>query len=115
MSVASPFGHAHLTLLVLEKSVTKNLDVQYEQGQSAGVAASDSSDKSKEKSDQKVHDLTFLHNCKHAQMRLNSSLFLIFISFFQTLRRLAQNREAARKSRLRKKVRPVIFAGWNDY
>ncbi|KAK6149057.1 hypothetical protein DH2020_016582 [Rehmannia glutinosa] len=48
---------------------------KFEMGQSAGVAVSDSSDKSKEKpSDQK------------------------------TLRRLAQNREAARKSRLRKKA-----------
>ncbi|KAK4485530.1 hypothetical protein RD792_008172, partial [Penstemon davidsonii] len=48
---------------------------RFEMVQSAGVAASDSSDKSKEKtSDQK------------------------------TLRRLAQNREAARKSRLRKKA-----------
>lgn len=28
---------------------------------------------------------------------------------FQALRRLAQNREAARKSRMRKKVRPVLI------
>lgn len=40
--------------------------------------------------------------------------YVIFFSFLffrpskQTLRRLAQNREAARKSRLRKKVRPRI-------
>lgn len=47
---------------------------RFEQGQLAAIAASDSSDRSKDKTDQK------------------------------TLRRLAQNREAARKSRLRKKA-----------
>ncbi|XP_031277000.1 transcription factor HBP-1b(c38)-like isoform X1 [Pistacia vera] len=54
---------------------TEDKNQRFERGQSMAVAASDSSDKSKEKSgDQK------------------------------TLRRLAQNREAARKSRLRKKA-----------
>ncbi|CAN1781218.1 Transcription factor TGAL1 [Linum perenne] len=50
------------------------LSIQFDRGLSAAVAASDSSDRSKDKLDQK------------------------------TLRRLAQNREAARKSRLRKKA-----------
>lgn len=31
--------------------------------------------------------------------------------YFQTLRRLAQNREAARKSRLRKKVGSLLLSG----
>ncbi|KAJ6408369.1 hypothetical protein OIU84_011642 [Salix udensis] len=54
---------------------TDEKNQRFERGQSAAIAASDSSDKSKEKAgDQK------------------------------TLRRLAQNREAARKSRLRKKA-----------
>lgn len=54
---------------------TDDKNQRHERGQSAAIVASDSSDKSKEKSgDQK------------------------------TLRRLAQNREAARKSRLRKKA-----------
>ncbi|XP_072954037.1 transcription factor TGA2.2-like isoform X3 [Typha angustifolia] len=53
---------------------TEDKNRRFEQGQGATVGASDSYDKSKEKLDQK------------------------------TLRRLAQNREAARKSRLRKKA-----------
>ncbi|XP_057947825.1 transcription factor TGAL1-like isoform X3 [Malania oleifera] len=53
---------------------TDDKNQRYEMGQSTALVVSDSSDKSKEKSDQK------------------------------TLRRLAQNREAARKSRLRKKA-----------
>ncbi|ONK62745.1 uncharacterized protein A4U43_C07F7700 [Asparagus officinalis] len=52
---------------------TDEKNLRFEQGQ-LGIAASDSSDRSKDKTDQK------------------------------TLRRLAQNREAARKSRLRKKA-----------
>ncbi|KAJ4847355.1 Transcription factor tgal1 [Turnera subulata] len=53
---------------------TDEKNQRFDRGQSAGIAASDSSDRSKDKLDQK------------------------------TLRRLAQNREAARKSRLRKKA-----------
>ncbi|KAF9679540.1 hypothetical protein SADUNF_Sadunf06G0025500 [Salix dunnii] len=57
---------------------TDEKNQRFERGQSTAIAASDSSDKSKEKAgDQKVA---------------------------YTLRRLAQNREAARKSRLRKKA-----------
>ncbi|KAJ4720397.1 Transcription factor like [Melia azedarach] len=53
---------------------TDDKNQRFDRGQSTGVVASDSSDRSKDKMDQK------------------------------TLRRLAQNREAARKSRLRKKA-----------
>ncbi|KAI4332958.1 hypothetical protein L6164_017823 [Bauhinia variegata] len=53
---------------------TDDKNQRFDRGQSLNAAASDSSDRSKDKSDQK------------------------------TLRRLAQNREAARKSRLRKKA-----------
>ncbi|XP_065867723.1 transcription factor TGA6-like isoform X1 [Euphorbia lathyris] len=53
---------------------TDEKNQRFDRGQSTGLAASDSSDRSKDKMDQK------------------------------TLRRLAQNREAARKSRLRKKA-----------
>ncbi|KAK4404762.1 TGACG-sequence-specific DNA-binding protein TGA-2.1 [Sesamum angolense] len=64
--------------LILRLMWTQTIEIKrwlFEMGQSAAVAVSDSSDKSKEKTpDQK------------------------------TLRRLAQNREAARKSRLRKKA-----------
>ncbi|KAB1225014.1 Transcription factor HBP-1b(c1) [Morella rubra] len=69
---------------VLETDISTDVDtddknqrahfVQFDRGQSVANVASDSSDRSKDKSDQK------------------------------TLRRLAQNREAARKSRLRKKA-----------
>ncbi|KAB5573013.1 hypothetical protein DKX38_000207 [Salix brachista] len=59
------FGFQHASLLLLD---------EFDGGQSTALMASDSSDRSKDKMDQK------------------------------TLRRLAQNREAARKSRLRKKV-----------
>ncbi|RWV90553.1 hypothetical protein GW17_00047231, partial [Ensete ventricosum] len=59
---------------------------RFEERQLADVAASDSSDKSKDKSDMKV------------------GLIITNYVNLQTLRRLAQNREAARKSRLKKKV-----------
>lgn len=61
----------------------------------------DSSDRSKEKLDQKViTDTFFLRNSLSFQL-----CFLILVNCNQqTVRRLAQNREAARKSRLRKKV-----------
>lgn len=70
-----------LTVVLLEIDyVAKTLDVQYERGQVTAVAASDSSDKSKEKADQKVYDLTpfaWLQTCSND----DEILFKINISF----------------------------------
>ena len=45
----------------------------------------------------------------HKQAFCYYALIFLFLFFIQTLRRLAQNREAARKSRLRKMVRPFLL------
>ena len=77
--------------------------MQYDRGQSTALVASDSSDRTRDKMDQKVKILYV--NCIHCML-----LYLVVVDdrlfdyTSQTLRRLAQNREAARKSRLRKKV-----------
>lgn len=78
------------------------LPLQFDMVQSAaGVAVSDSSDKSKEKSsDQKVVPLVVFR----VLVFLKIIRYNVILYNMQTLRRLAQNREAARKSRLRKKV-----------
>lgn len=77
--------------------------MQIETGQSRAIAASDSSDKSKEKVlDQKVHFSLF--SLRRGELMFLSYFRFAYHHFLQTLRRLAQNREAARKSRLRKKV-----------
>lgn len=70
------------------------------------VAASDSSDRL-DKTDQKVSDT--LYFC-HLIIGIRKSCFdYVLLSIMQTQRRLAQNREAARKSRLRKKVCLMYF------
>jgi hypothetical protein len=78
--------------------------VQFDSGQSlAIIAGSDSSDRSKDKSDQKVMYIQLFTwiICVLIQEGIHD---LLLDCTLQTLRRLAQNREAARKSRLRKKV-----------
>lgn len=93
------------------------LHLQLEMGQSAGLAVSDSSDKSKEKPlDQKVIIIyTFFPNVIGV-IKFTIGLLIPFLWYnnLQTLRRLAQNREAARKSRLRKKVGFGVYINSNS-
>ena len=84
--------------------------MQFDRSQSIANVASDSSDRSKDKSDQKVYVLNYLHGLfMHFQEGIHD---LLLDCTLQTLRRLAQNREAARKSRLRKKVWAYILLHW---
>lgn len=84
--------------------------MQFDRSQSIANVASDSSDRSKDKSDQKVYVLNHLHGLyMHFQEGIHD---LLLDCTLQTLRRLAQNREAARKSRLRKKVWAYILLHW---
>ena len=84
--------------------------MQFDRSQSIANVASDSSDRSKDKSDQKVYALNYLHGLyMHFQEGIHD---LLLDCTLQTLRRLAQNREVARKSRLRKKVWAYILLHW---
>lgn len=77
--------------------------MQFDEGH-LGIGASDSSDRSKSKMDQKVNiDISILQEFFVLLLNRSVMFFLVYCNQ-QTLRRLAQNREAARKSRLRKKV-----------
>ena len=98
-------------LIIIAGILTFRLSiVQFDRSQSIANVASDSSDRSKDKSDQKVYVLNYLHGLfMHFQEGIHD---LLLDCTLQTLRRLAQNREAARKSRLRKKVWAYILLHW---
>ena len=84
--------------------------VQFDRSQSIANVASDSSDRSKDKLDQKVYVLNNLHGL---YMHFQEGIHDLLLDFtLQTLPRLAQNQEAARKSRLRKKVWAYILLHW---
>lgn len=98
-------------LIIIAGILTFRLSiVQFDRSQSIANVASDSSDRSKDKSDQKVYVLNYLRGLyMHFQEGIHD---LLLDCTLQTLRRLAQNREAARKSRLRKKVWAYILLHW---
>lgn len=80
--------------------------MQFDRNQYAIQVASDSSDRSKDKSDQKVISIKFISYVDKYELSFVNCYNCLVYYTLQTLRRLAQNREAARKSRLRKKVWP---------
>lgn len=60
--------------------------------------------------DQKINQIKRLYNVNYTHINKNICYYMLNFAFIQTLRRLAQNREAARKSRLRKKVQAFFYS-----